>query len=468
MPDSVGVFIDGRYLIQSGVDVLLSDDPHKVMQRIPGRFNVLEFKNAVRSLAERLLPNSRILRIYWYEYEAEDEADEFRRSLVLGKNGMNLRTSVASGDDSDDLTIFDCISSDIERLCNKKAISDALIVSGATDFTEILEETQFSGMRVHFVEVKQREVEETLDLRTKVDTFFTWPANRLERFLLPEDAAAPEDANLVLNPFKYGIPEVQDLIDEIDIKSTEYADEVEAASLAAEDKFEQEDWPEDEFDGLNQGSSEPTQPEELTIDILSQRVRTYSEAMNDSQIKACVQYWSTGRNDVPPLHDKSVLGACREGIQRNLTPDERKIMRDEFMRITNQQFVERNLAVNSQQDSERTFFRRTSPERFQTSPRPRFGRPFQQMLQSEVDEDIKLDITEFVELSVARLAEHELDECVTFWQKGEYGVPAQYDKAVMAVCRQELGRVLTEQEKFFMRAEFKRIANEIAEERGVI
>ena len=42
-----------------------------------------------------------------------------------------------------------------------------------------------------------------------------------------------------------------------------------------------------------------------------------------------------------------------------------------------------------------------------------------------------------------------------------------FDKGVMAMCRQELGRNLGEQEKYFMRAEFKRIANEIATERGV-
>ena len=53
------------------------------------------------------------------------------------------------------------------------------------------------------------------------------------------------------------------------------------------------------------------------------------------------------------------------------------------------------------------------------------------------------------------------------WATGNQSVPMMLDRGVMALCRQELGRTLTELEKFFMRSEFKRIAKEIAEERHI-
>ena len=465
MPDTVGVFVDGRYLLQTGVQALLSDETQQV---VPQRFNVLAFKNAARSLVEGLMPNSRILRIYWYQHEAADDEDELNRKLALAKNGMNLRTfSFEEDDEAGDSTIIDGISEDAQNLCNNGAISDALIVSGNTEFSDLFENVQAKGLRVHFVQTSSQEATETLELRTKVDTYAIWNVDRLKSFLLPSDANAREEQNLFLDPDEYGIPEIEDLVaEESHDEPAEY--HARESMLYSRVSTEDDAWDVEEDVELAESSADPYKTDELTTDLLSQRVRTYSEGMNDSQIRACVQYWSVGHNDVPPMHDKSVLGACREGIQRNLTPNERKIMRDEFMRITNQQFVERNLAVDTRPTNERRSFQRSPGERFQSSSRPRFIRNFQQVMQTEVDEDIKLDLTEFVELSVARLTDEDLTECVTFWQNGEYGVPAQFDKAVMAVCRQELSRVLTEQEKFFMRAEFKRIANEIAEERGIV
>ncbi len=463
MSDHVGVFIDGRYLLRSGVKTLLKEGVPKVA---PHRFNVLAFKNAVMTLVERLVPGSRILRIYWYECEAEAEHVEYRRRVILAKNGVKLRTFSYETDESSlAIATRDRISDDIQNLTNNKAISDALIVSESFDFEDLIDDVQAKGIHVHFVEIQRRELYLTLDLRAKVDTFSPWTTDSLRNFLLPNVGRIREDQDRILDPQEYDLPESS---------SNEVGQEGEMVTEEAQSSLESEtvnDWAEDE--GFDDYEVEDGEFSTVSVDseVISPFVRDYIEKMLDPQIRACVQYWSVGRRDVPTTHDKSVLAACREGIQRNLTPDERKVMRDEFMRIVNQQFVERGLEAATTKPNFRQSF---TPSRFQSGANQgegqfgqRFGGGFGEATPNEVDEVAQTEITEYVEIFVAELNDDELSSCLAYWQEGQYGVPSMFDKGVMAMCRQELGRNLGEQEKYFMRAEFKRIANEISSERGV-
>ena len=463
MSDHVGVFIDGRYLLRSGVKTLLKEGVPKVA---PHRFNVLAFKNAVMTLVERLVPGSRILRIYWYECEAEAEHVEYRRRVILAKNGVKLRTFSYETDESSlAIATRDRISDDIQNLTNNKAISDALIVSESFDFEDLIDDVQAKGIHVHFVEIQRRELYLTLDLRAKVDTFSPWTTDSLRNFLLPNVGRIREDQDRILDPQEYDLPESS---------SNEVGQEGEMVTEEAQSSLESEtvnDWVEDE--GFDDYEVEDGEFSTVSVDseVISPFVRDYIEKMLDPQIRACVQYWSVGRRDVPTTHDKSVLAACREGIQRNLTPDERKVMRDEFMRIVNQQFVERGLEAATTKPNFRQSF---TPSRFQSGANQgegqlgqRFGGGFGEATPNEVDEVAQTEITEYVEIFVAELNDDELSSCLAYWQEGQYGVPSMFDKGVMAMCRQELGRNLGEQEKYFMRAEFKRIANEISSERGV-
>ena len=464
MSDHVGVFIDGRYLLRSGVQTILDEGVPKV---VPYRFNVLAFKNAVMSLIERLVPGSRILRIYWYECEAEAEHIEYQRRVILAKNGVKLRTfSHETDNDSLAIAARDRISDDIENLTANKAISDALIVSESLDFDELIDDVQAKGIHIHFVEIQKRDLTLTLDLRAKVDTFSPWTIDSLRFFLLPNIGRVREDQDRILDPQEYGLPDESrnevELEPELD---ADFAQSTLESETATSEWVEQENYEEFEAD-VDEFTSVAVDTE-----VISPFVRGYIEKMLDPQIRACVQYWSIGRRDVPTTHDKSVLAACREGVQRNLTPDERKVMRDEFMRIVNQQFVERGLEAVATKTNSRTGF---APSRFQSAAsqgegqfNQRFGGGFGENAPSAIDEAAQTEITEYVEIFVAELDDDELSSCLAYWQEGQYGVPSMFDKGVMAMCRQEFGRNLSEQEKYFMRAEFKRIANEISSERGV-
>lgn len=466
MSDHIGVFIDGRYLLRSGVKTLVREGVPKI---VPHRFNVLAFKNAVVSLVERLVPDSRILRIYWYECEAEAEHVEYRRRVILAKNGIKLRTfSHETDENSLAIAARDRISDDIQSLTNNAAISDVLIVSESVEFDDLIDDVQAKGIHVHFVEIQRRELYLTLDLRAKVDTFSPWTTDGLTRFLLPNVGRVREDQDRILDPQEYDLP--QSFETEDDQEDQEDAT-VEGSSVAQEDEIAVSDWADEE--GFEDFAVEGEEFASVAVDteVISPFVRDYVEKMLDPQIRACVQYWSVGRRDVPTTHDKSVLAACREGMQRNLTPDERKVMRDEFMRIVNQQFVERGLEATAPKTNFRSKF---AAPRFQASANPgesqlgnRFGGNFNSATPDEVDEIAQTEITEYVEIFVAELNDDELSSCLAYWQEGQYGVPSMFDKGVMAMCRQELGRNLGEQEKYFMRAEFKRIANEIASERSV-
>ncbi len=471
MSDHVGVFIDGRYLLTAGVETLVQEGVPKV---VPYRFNVLAFKSSVMSLVERLVPDSRILRIYWYECEAEDSDDEYRRRVILAKNGIKMRTSPYERDEAALATATrDRISDDIQNLTDHRAMTDALIVSDIVDYDDMIDDVQAKGVHVHVVEIQRRKLYLTLDLRAKVDTFSPWTTDSLKSFLLPDDGHFRDDQDRVLDTpvQEKEQPLVSDAVLELEDEESSERFELHMAT-AGENEETTENWAEeDDFDAFESETAEyavdSSVPE--TADI-SPSVREYVEKMLDSQVRACVQYWSIGRRDVPTTHDKIVLAACREGVQRNLTPDERKVMRDEFMRIVNQQFVERGLETTPSKPAPPVRYS-LAENRFQLGGDPgrqSLGSRFGSAPSEEVDDVAQTEITEYVEIFVAELNDDELRSCLDYWEQGQYGVPSMFDKAIMAMCRQELGRNLGELEKYFMRAEFKRITNEIANDRGVV
>ena len=464
MRDHVGVFIDGGYLLRSGTATLLRDRVPKVT---PHRFNVLAFKNEVVSLVERLIPNSRILRIYWYEREAEADDLEYRRRVILAKNGIKLRTFAHETDENAIATAtLDRICDDIQNLTNSGAINDAIVVTEEVDFEDLIDDVQAKGVHVHFIEIQRRELYLTLDLRSRVDTFSPWTTDSLRKFLLPNDGRTREDQDRLLDPQELDIQEETEAPEIEEQTSSSLVDDYEsvAAPLApaqlAEDEF-------DEF----LPASDAFAPAPVDVAEISPHVRAYAEKMLDHQIRTCVQYWRVGRRDVPTIHDKNVLATCREGLQRNLSPEERKVMRDEFMRLVNQLFVQRGLDAPRPRLETRAPTRAaryqidigTGDERLSSRSSAGFG----SVQQDEVEEVAQTEITEYVEIFVAGLNDEEVRICLQYWNSAQYGVPAIFDKGVMAMCRQELSRNLGEREKYFMRSEFKRITNEIALERGV-
>lgn len=454
MNDCIGVFIDARYLLGSGIKVLLSDAEPKYVAR---HLSVAAFKNAVKSIADRISPQSRVLRIYWYESELNDDEEEFARRVALGRNGIKLRTSPhESNDDALDKFTLDGIAEDIESLTNSGAITDAILVTDLLACEDLVDSVQGKGVRVHVLEIEPRDYELTLDLRTCVDTFSPLTVDSLRRFLVPDSRNVRPDQTRSIDPLDYNISvdEIDSIEDEFGtdhvMAETELPDDTEETDYDSPDDYEYDEYAQDD-ESIPIG---PVNSEEITS-----RVREYAEEMLDHQIRACVQYWSVGRRDVPTTHDKSVLAACREGIQRTLSPEERKIMRDEFMRIVNQIFVQRGLEISTRKPREVGPDRRYSlPMRDTLSPQPR----------REVDPESQAGIKNNVEMYVDDLNDEELRECLQYWQAGQYGVPSLYDKGVMGNCRQDLGRNLEEPEKHFMRAEFKRITNEIAAERGIL
>ena len=464
MSDHVGVFIDGRYLLHSGVDMLLAENTPKIT---PHRFNVLEFKSAVVRMVERLVPDSRILRIYWYESEAEAESDEYQRRLVLAKNGIKLR--IFPFEDDEDViasTVTDLILDDIDGLANHRAITDAVIVNQQIVLDDRLELIQSRGVHVHLVEVERRDLDYSLDIRASVDTYSPWTTQSLRDFLLPDDGRARDDQNRILDPDEYGID--LSLMDEIEDEEASDAAVASESTLGA--AGETSEWSPREDTVNFEDESAAFTSVAVDSEAITPYVRSYVEKMLDPAIRACVDFWSGGRRDVPPMHDKMVLAACREGAQRNLMPEERKVMRDEFMRIVNQQYVERSLDANPPprlQDSLKASPALPFGENFSQYAKGRSGSSFEYALPDQNIEVASEEITEYVELFLAKISDDDLLNCLTYWQSGQYGVPSVFDKGVMAVCREELHRNLSEHEKHFMRAEFKRIVNELASERGI-
>ena len=454
MSDQIGVFIDGDYLLKRGAARLARNS---ATQRVPHRFRPEPFKNTIRNQVKRIAQRDRILRIYWYEKPLEDPDDERQRRLSTAKNGIVLRDVTSGGSDSEESDIQLWMLSDLQALVKNQAVSDVLIVCANLDHSSAVREIQNHGVRVHLNVIDPISPEDSVDSRALCDTFSILVLKDLANFLKSDlDTAEAAEGRLINADQIMRILEAEGEMWELE-QVIEAPLPMEQASRVAEPVA--------------------LSSEEGYADVRPY-VQSYVQKLSDGQIQSCVRYWNQGRKDVPTAHDKNVLAACRGAIERNLYPVERQEMRAAFQSTIFELFEERGLtddiesasrldrgsevmeSASAVDDLNPSFERAYAPS-------PRTFRSSFDTGEADVDEDVKHQISDLVELYVSELNEDELLNCLRYWETGSFGVPSIFDKGVMAVCRQELNRHLYDSEKFFMRSEFKRVAEEVAGDKGL-
>ena len=287
MRTQIAIFVDVGYVCALGSMAMTGEG--EAVPRIRVGINVDVLTAELKQVCRALVGAKPLLRIYWYETGTQNrtlsteqlricENDEFKLRLV-SLHPQNVKTGTATA-----------ISRDLIELSRKGAISDALIVARNDTLRHGIEVSQSYGVRIHMLEVFAREDAKFSWLRTDTDTSRSWGSDVLDRFLYLNELPA-ESPN-------FSTP----------LRTQRHSFETSAPFLARR--------------------TEPAVSDE-TVDSIHAVVKDYIEELYDDELESCLSYWRTGRG-VPNNYDKSLLFECRNVLDRNLSENERQVMRNSF------------------------------------------------------------------------------------------------------------------------------------------
>lgn len=290
MRTQVAVFVDAGYLFALG-SISIAGQTSK-RERIGIKSDV--FLTEIKSLVRQLTGAKPLLRVYWYETSTSNrvlgtehvhigQTNEIKLRIVP-LHQHNFRTAVTSA-----------IARDLAELGRNGAISDALVLARNDALRTGVEFSQSYGVRVHMLEIFAEQDSEFSALCSEADTNTAWRRVDVEKFLFEQDLATIVDYDTTLRSYQKPPPTDRSMSVEPSYEPQQLAREI---------------------------------PDE-TRDAIHNVVIEYIEQLYDEELEACMGYWRNGRG-VPNSYDKSLLFECRNALERNLTEDERVVMRSSF------------------------------------------------------------------------------------------------------------------------------------------
>ena len=290
MRTQVAVFVDAGYLFALGSIAIAGQTSKR--ERIGIKSDV--FLNEIKGLARQLTGAKPLLRVYWYETSTSNrvlgtehvhigQTNEIKLRIVP-LHQHNFRTAVTSA-----------IARDLAELGRNGAISDALVLARNDALRTGVEFSQSYGVRIHMLEIFAEQDSEFSTLCSEADTNTAWRRADVEKFLFEQDLATIVDYDTTLRSYQKSPPSDRSISVESNYEPQQLAREI---------------------------------PDE-TRDAIHNVVIEYIEQLYDEELEACMGYWRNGRG-VPNSYDKSLLFECRNALERNLTEDERVVMRSSF------------------------------------------------------------------------------------------------------------------------------------------
>ena len=359
----VAVFVDAGYFFAQGSTALTGakqEQRHAILDRE-------RLLTELRSLAFQKTGHQNLLRIYWYDgvprggptaqQQNMAEADDVKLRLGL-INEYGQQKGV------DSLVVTDLI-----ELSSNRAISDAVMLSGDEDVRIGVEIAQSLGVRVHLLGIAPARGSQARTLLSAADTKTEWNKETIEGFLTVAPSGVPGDT---------AEPTLPD-------------------------------------SGSDEPDVEPT---------FGQVVVEVAEAYTDDDLAACRDALRQS-SQVPQPYDGRLLAICRTHLGRDLTGPERSRLRQAFRAHVEGATAERPVArPDSSSDG-------------------------------QVSEDqVQAALEAHVEDSVCKLTEAQKRELREFWQHAA-GVPPDFDRPLLASCREKIGRDLTPEERRILRRRFQ-------------
>lgn len=166
--DRCGVFVDAGYLFAQG-SALLAGSRRK---REDLRLDIGGVRALVGTAAASLAPDTRLLRIYWYDGAPFGRLSAQQFALAEAE-GFKLRLGALnlSGEQKG---VDPLIVSDLVELSRNRSICDAILVAGDDDLRLGVLVAQSYGVRVHLVGIEPARATQSRLLRMEADSLLEW------------------------------------------------------------------------------------------------------------------------------------------------------------------------------------------------------------------------------------------------------------------------------------------------------
>ena len=284
--DRCAVLIDAGYLLAQAATVLGSKSS------TPRRDAVLDTKacsEELRTLAEEItgLP---ILRIYWYD-GVNHKGPTAEHSALALEQDIKLRLGSVRSDGRqkgvDPLLVLDLI-----ELAHHQACSDVVLFTGDADIVPGIEKAQSYGVRAHLVCSTPVERSVSSFVREAVDTVTELNAADFLRFCTLK--TKPDELDYPVNGFLLGH--------------------------------------DDDWDTPSDSEPEESECDQELEEGLRHTAQLHWESVDASRQKHLALAVKSG-SGVPPEHDGRLLARARASLARELTGNERRILRESLRLI---------------------------------------------------------------------------------------------------------------------------------------
>jgi uncharacterized LabA/DUF88 family protein len=279
----VAVFVDAGYLYAQGSACIQGNKA----KRENIRLDHTKFIGVLRTLVQRVQPDAPLLRIYWYDGTSRGPTHDHRTLADLDdvKLRLGFINSVGQQKGVDSLLVTDVV-----ELSRNGAICDALLLGGDEDLRIGVQIAQSFGVRLHLIGIEPSRGSQSLQLRQEVDTKYEISSLQVQTFLSLIPATVPPQP-IVVTPTSTSTVTVA--------SQTGSVQNVSIGSATLETSLDQ---------GID-GVIVKLNPADIA-DLNKEFVGTLS---------------------VPALYDRRVLASCRSALGRDLTMDEKKLMRNRFI-----------------------------------------------------------------------------------------------------------------------------------------
>jgi len=272
------IFVDAGYVFAQGsVSLSGSKTPRTQL-----KLDAIEIIAQLTGLALAMSPSVPLLRIYWYDGAWNGPTIEHLAIANTENVKLRLGTINSAGEQKevDSLLVIDLID-----LARNQSICDATVVSADTDVRIAVQIAQTFGVRVHLIGLEPSRVSQSPSLRQEADTVQEIARADVAKFLKVLTPAPPKLA----------------------------------AAIAP-----------GEFASVQKGSVSQSGSVKTVDQVIDEAIQQ-TLALPNSDIPAlkAALAASTG---VPMEYDRRLLGTCRTLLQRDLTGDERREMRELFKR----------------------------------------------------------------------------------------------------------------------------------------
>jgi NYN domain len=186
----IAVFVDAGYLLAAGAN-LVSGSP------VPRSRTLIDPLKIVAALAEQAkiaAPESRLLRIYWYDGIGLYAGPSSEQTALGATENVKLRLGTINSR-GQQKGVDSLIVTDLIDLARNKAITDALIVGGDEDLRVGVQVAQTYGVRVALVGVEPSRGNQSFSLLQECDRHFEWTANQIAVFLSVNEDRPPANPN---------------------------------------------------------------------------------------------------------------------------------------------------------------------------------------------------------------------------------------------------------------------------------